>query len=257
MRPEAALALLLGLGIAAMPATAGDKAAKSGRPRSAAEGLSEAGRSDVMLAQAYLQAGRIDAAEDRARAALASDGGSALPHVTMAMVRARQKQDGKAASEFERALKLAPADGSVLNAYGAWLCGRGDRQGADDAFRKALADPGYDSPVQPLTNAGQCAMRAQDWIHADGYLRRAVAVAPGNRMVLLMLAEVQLRLGRPLEARAFAQRADALGPDPNTLLMAARVEDAAGDKAASARYRQRLREEFPAFTPTAEGARQQ
>jgi type IV pilus assembly protein PilF len=257
MRPEAALALLLALATAGSPAIAAGKAVKSGRARSAASELSEAGRSDVMLAQAYLQAGRIEAAEDRARAAIASDGGSALPHVTMAMVRARQKQDGKARAEFERALKLAPADGAVLNSYGAWLCARGDRKGADDAFRRALADQSYDSPIQPLVNAGQCASRAGDWQQADGYLRRAIAMAPGNRVVLLMLAEAQLQLGRPLEARAFVQRADALGPDPNTLLMAARAEDAAGDKAASARYRQRLREEFPAYTPTAEGARKQ
>jgi Tfp pilus assembly protein PilF len=70
-----------------------------------------------------------------------------------------------------------------------------------------------------------------------------------------MLAEAQLRLNHPLEARAFVQRSDALGPDPLTLAMATRVETAAGDTVAAAKYRQRLHSEFPKYAPTGEGAR--
>ena len=253
MRPEPKLAVLLLLAALAAPALAGDKPAKA---RKGAE-LSEAGRSNVLLAQAYLSAGRVQAAEDRARDAVSTDGGSPLPHAALAMVRAAQKQDDKAQAEFKRALALGPGDGAVLNAYGAWLCSRGDRAGADAAFRGALADAGYATPIQPLVNAGRCAVDAHDWSAAEGYLRRALMIEPRNRSVLLLLAETQLQQGHALAARAFVQRADALGPEPNTLWMAVRTEEAAGDAVASARYRQRLREEFPAFTPTGEGARKQ
>jgi len=175
----------------------------------------------------------------------------------MALVYSRQNKDDKAKKEFDRARSIAPADGAVLNAYGSWLCARGDREGADDAFRAALADTTYASPIQPLVNAGRCAAIGRDWAKADGYLRRAVSIAPRNRPVLLMLAEAQLRLNRPLEARAFVQRADALGPDASTLDLAAKTEAAAGDAEAAARYRKRLSEEFPNYAPKAEGAGQQ
>jgi len=248
MRPEPTLALLICLAFAG--AAGAEKA-----PKPVAR-LSEAGRSNVMLAQAYLDAGKVDAAEERARAALVSDGDVAAAHATMALVRARQQQHGKARDEFKRALALAPADGAVLNAYGSWLCGQGDRAGAEAAFQSALLDR-RNSALQPLVNAGQCALLAKDWSKGDAYLRQALRLAPTSRPILLLLAETQLQLGRPMEARAFVQRADSLGPDARTLAIAVRAEDAAGDAVASARYRQRLNQEFPNYKPTGEGARKQ
>lgn len=217
--------------------------------------LSSAGRQNVMLAQSYLDTNRIEAAEEHARSALLSDPDSALTHATMAMVKARQKDNAKARDEFNRALAIAPNDGAVLNAYGAWLCESGDRAGAEAAFQLALKDTAYATPIQPLVNAGRCALLARDWGRGDEYLRRALELAPSSRPILLMLAEAQLRLNHPLEARAFVQRSDALGPDPLTLAMATRVETAAGDTVAAAKYRQRLHSEFPKYAPTGEGAR--
>ena len=250
MRPERALVLAFAL------AAAGAAGAKDKEAARSAE-LSYDGRANVMLAQSYLDAGRIDAAEERAKAALSTDSDVGITHATMALVHVAKKRDDAARKEFKRALKLAPADGAILNAYGSFLCAQGDRAGADEAFRTALADPAYRTPVQAMINAGRCAAIGGDWATADSYLRRAVAIAPRERVVLLLLAEAQLNLGRTLDARAFVERADALGPEPNTLALAARTEDAAGDAEASARYRKRLREEFPNYVPKAEGARKQ
>ena len=251
MRPEAALATMLMLATA----LASPVAAKEKKPPKQVV-LSEGGRANVVLSQSYLESGDLETAEARARSALASDGGSALPHAAMAMVYARKKQDDKAQGEFNRARALAPADGMVLNSYGSWLCSRGDYAGADEAFRAALEDR-MAQQFQPLMNAGRCASMAQAWPKADNYLRRAVAIAPRNRSLLLLLAQTQLELKRPMDARAFVQRADALGPDAYTIALAARVEDAAGDTIASGRYRKRLAEEFPNYLPRAEGARKQ
>ena len=252
MRPEAALAVLLALATAFASPVAG----KEKKPPRASASLTPSGRSNVLLSQSYLQSGDLKQAEARARAALSSDGDSPLPHAAMAMVHAANKQDGKAKQEFERALALAPGNGMVLNSYGSWLCSRGEREPADAAFRAALTD-NTSPPFQPLVNGAQCALLGEQWEKADGYLRRAVAIAPRNRSVLLLLAEVQLKLKRNLEARAFVERADALGPDAPTLALAARVEEAAGDSVASGRYRKRLAEEFPNYLPRAEGARKQ
>jgi type IV pilus assembly protein PilF len=248
MRPEARLALALLLAGSVAVASA------AGKEKARASTLSEAGSSNIMLSQAYLEAGRLDASEERARAAVQTDGNSPLSHATLAMVLAKRNQQDKAQESFQRALALGPNNGAVLNAYGAWRCERRDYAGADDAFRRAIADGTYATPVQPLANAGRCAMLAREWSKADGYLRRAVAIAPRSRQVLLMLAEAQLRLKRPLEARAFVQRSDALGPDPFTLMLGAKVEHEAGNEAAAARYRQRLQEQFPKLAPTGQGA---
>jgi type IV pilus assembly protein PilF len=253
MRLERAAVLALS---AALAIAFAGPAAAWGKPRAPAE-LSASGRADVMLAQSYLSEGQVGAAEARAKAALLSDPNSQLTHATMALVLVAQKQNAKAQGEFNRALALAPNDGAVLNAYGSFLCGKGDRAGAEDAFRRALADPTYLTPIQPLVNAGSCAMFGKDWLKADGYLRRALKIAPTSRPLLLLLADVQLKLNRPMEARAFVQRSDALGPDARTLELAVLAEEAAGDAQAEARYRKRLHEEFPNYTLKAEGGRTQ
>ncbi len=249
MRPEARLLLLAVLLAAAGNAHAWAEKAK------ATTRLSDTGRAHVTLAQSFLESGRLKEAEDSARAAVKSDPGAAATHALLGVVQARGKQDRKAGNSFARALELAPRDGAVLNAYGAWLCGKGDFAGADNAFRVALEDPRYTTPVQPLVNAGQCAVRAGEWLKADAYLRRALALVPRNRPLLLLMAETQMRLGRPQVARAFVQRADSLGPDGRTLELAARVEAAAGDAQAAARYQKRLREEFPNHASSGAGAR--
>ena len=61
-----------------------------------------------------------------------------------------------------------------------------------------------------------------------------------------------------MSARAFYQRRESLGaPHAELLELAARIEDAAGDRAAAARYRQRAQDQFPAQTaPATEGSRQ-
>jgi len=254
MRPEAALATMLMLAVAlAMPVAAKEQAARPPKP---SPPISAVGLDNVRLAQGYLDSGDLKTAEAKARAALASDGGSALPHAAMALVYARQNKDDKAKKEFDRARTIAPADGAVLNAYGSWLCARGDPEGPDKPLRAAPQDrlqPQVHAPGHPPPGP----LLGQEWAKADDYLRRAVAIAPTSRSILLMLSETQLELKRPMEARAFVQRADALGDDPRTIALAARVEDAAGDTNASGRYRKRLAEAFPNYTPRAEGARQQ
>jgi type IV pilus assembly protein PilF len=248
MRPERAVAFVLAVALGCAGGAASAAKAAKGAPE-----LTSSGRANVMLAQNYLDGGHIPEAEERARAALLTDPASPLTHATLALVLVAQKQNDKAQAEFKRALAIAPGEGVVLNAYGSFLCARGDHAGADAAFQSALADKGYDSPGQAMVNAGSCAMLGQDWVKADGYLRRAVAIAPRNRQILLLLAEAQLKLGRPMEARAFVQRADDLGPDARTLALAAKTEDAAGDAVASARYRKRLQEQFPNYSPKAVG----
>ena len=239
-----ALALLL---------VAGGADAKREAPVVASARLSETGRINLALAQMSLEAGKPAQAEVLAQKALATDSGNGRVRAMMGLIQARLQRPDKARAEFGRALQLGATDGTVHNVYGAWLCESGDIAGADQSFQTALRLRGSSRP-SVYSNAGRCAKQARDWNKARGYLREGIKLAPSDRPMLLMLSEVELQLGHTLEARAFAQRSDALGADAGTLALAARVEDAAGDRVAAARYRKRLREEFPGYVPTGEGA---
>ena len=97
-----------------------------------------------------------------------------------------------------------------------------------------------------LANAGECAGRAGQHGRVERDLRAALSLDPDNAVALGAMAEHQFRNGRYLEARAFSERRLGVAPpDASALLLASQIEDKLGDKAAAARYVQRLRTEFP------------
>lgn len=248
-RPEAWLFLLLLAGCA----SSGNRAPGAGKGASAE--LSSQGRMNLALAEGYLAKGELARAAERSEAALSSDPRSARVHALDAMLKHKQGNHDAAGRAFERALRLAPADGVILNAHGAWLCERDQAERADRQFLLALADSAYKMPIQALANAGKCAIGAGKLAQAEDYLRRALVFGPQDRTLLYLLADVELRQGKLFEAQAFVQRRDALGADAATLDLAARIEDAAGNPQAAARYRARLQQEFPNHVPTGEGVR--
>lgn len=251
MRLREASLLLLLLWLVAGIAVAGERTAtRSGQSRLSAEG-----RMHLGLAQGHLQANQLKLASERLKLAMSSDPGAAEVQVLAAMIHDRNGEPAKAAKAYNRALKIAPDDGSILNAHASWLCENGQTAQADQEFQRALQDGRYTTPFQALSNAGRCAHRASQWAKAESYLRRALKLAPEDAGVLLLLSEAELRQGNALEARAFVQRRDSLGADAKTLILAASIEDAAGDRHAAARYRQRLKEQFPEHALTGEGAR--
>ena len=218
--------------------------------------LSETGKRDLNLAQGYLGVGQLDKASEWANKALASDPKSADVRVLVGMIAARNGDTKKAGAEFDRALKLAPNNGAILNAHASWICELGQTEQAEQEFSLALQDPNYTRPFQALANAGKCALGSGQLIRAEGYFRRALVLSPEDRAVLYLMADTELRLGKIMEAQAFIQRRDDMESDAQTLALAARIEDAAGNALAAARYRKRLQLEFPNYVPTGEGAKQ-
>jgi type IV pilus assembly protein PilF len=206
--------------------------------------LTNAGAVNLSLAQTYLQAGELETALNRARRAADSDPNNGNVHALLGLIFDRIGDQPKASAEFARAIALAPNTGSVLNAYGTWLCSHGDIAGAAAHFGRALADPFFTTPGLAHYNAGHCLLKAGDLVQAEASLRRALD-QPGADIaaVLMSLAQVKLAQGAYFEARAFVQRREAMGATPDVLELAARIEEAAGDRAAAARYRARARGE--------------
>jgi type IV pilus assembly protein PilF len=216
--------------------------------------LSRNGQIYLGLAQSYLAANRLEDALERAKRAVASDPNYGETHALLGMIYLRTGQRDLAGPEFERALHLAPGSGSILNAHAVWMCEQGQFDQADLEFRQALADPFYTDPGQANFNAGRCSQKAGKPAVAEAYLRQALDKSPNEPDVLLMLARVELEQGKWLEARAFVQRRLAIGATAEALDLAAKIEDAAGDAAAAARYRQQRNEQFPDVAPTGEEA---
>ena len=116
----------------------------------------------------------------------------------------------------------------------------------------------YKAKQQAYFNAGKCALQGGRLDRAEQYLRQGVELAPQDPLLLALLADVKFRQGDFMAARAFFQRRESLGaPSAELLDLAVRIEQGAGDTVAADRYRRRLNEQFPNYTPpAAEGTRQ-
>ncbi|MEN1940391.1 tetratricopeptide repeat protein [Luteimonas sp. MJ246] len=209
------------------------------------KGAGEA-RAELLRGERALHEGRVADAGGHAAKALGIDDGNPLAHTLMALALERQGKAADAGRHYARAAELAPASGPALNNYGSWLCLNGRAPESLDWFDRALADRSYANPESALANAGACAVDGGQPARAERDLRAALRLDPVNAVALEALARHLYGQGEHFEARAFSQRRLDAGPaTPGALLLASQIEEMLGDKAAAARYVQRLRTEFP------------
>ena len=200
----------------------------------------------LTLATRDMQVGNLDAAERKVREALklAPEAPDAL--VLQAGIDDRRGRTRQAGENFRKAAELAPQRGDVLNNYGAWLCQQGQPAESLVWFDRALQAPGYATPGEAQANAGSCALDAGQLERAERDLRAALVAAPANPVELGLMAQRRSRHGRYMEARALAERRIAAAPATRSVLqLASQIEVKLGDRAASDRYLQRIRQEFP------------
>ena len=208
-----------------------------------------ANQDHLRLATQRLGSGDLVAAEREAKALLNDNPGSADAYTLLAVIRDRQGNTAQAGDYYKRAAELAPAQGGMLNNYGAWLCANGFPAEALVWFDRAMAAPGYATPAAALANAGGCALKVGQYERAGRDLRQALSLDADNPYALASMADNEYRQGRYFEARAFTERRLAAAPaNPAVLQLAADIETKLGDKAAASRYVQRLRAEFPSVT---------
>ena len=211
-------------------------------------------RNHLLLAQRELSLGNLDAAESEAREARDAAPESGDAYSMLALIAERRGRAAEAGELHRRAAELSPSDGGALNNYGVWLCSNGQPAESLVWFERAMAAPGYRTPVAARANAGACAEKAGQLERAERDLRMAIDADPDNAVALGAMARVAFRTGQYRDARAFSQRSlSAGGADPAALLLASQIEQKLGDSAASARYVRRLRDEFPDAVPGAPG----
>ena len=253
LRPWAAC-VVLALALAGCASTPGGPSDRVSTRSGGEDELSRGGLANVRLAQAYLSAGKTELALDRANRALKSDPGSAQAHVVLGLVLEKLGDSGRAGEHYQRAAKLAPDAGYVLNTAGVWLCEHGRAADAQVMFDRATRDLLYAQREQSYYNGGRCAALAGDLATAETFLRGGLALKPDDRLLLEQMVRVKVRQGDMLGARAFFQRRDALGGTSAEMLeLAVRIEQGAGDAAAAQRYRQRLQADHPGYVAPASG----
>lgn len=200
------------------------------------------------LASAYFSEGRMDDALSEVRLALAS-----VPDMPQALnlrglVLAAMGEDAQASESFKRALQVAPNDTDVMHNYGWYLCQRGKYAEAQAQFARVLATPQYRSPSRTLLIQGICESRAGQLEKAEQTLLRAYELDAGNPATAMNLADVLYRRGDFERARFYVRRVNnnAELRNPESLWLAARVENRLGNAQGVRDLGNQLRSSYPA-----------
>lgn len=235
------------LGLIAGVVVASAVCAQQASPEDIAARRTNSAKIHTELGSMYFQDGNVAVALEELKLAIEIDPAYAAAYSVRALVHHYLKETSAAEEDFQRAIRLNSDDPDFSNNYGWFLCQIGREKDGIDNFMKAIKNPLYKTPERAYANAGLCAANIGDLKSAEDYLLKAARPsAQPNPFVKYKLGEVYYKLGRLPEARAAV--ADAIRqsePSPEVLLLAYRIENQAGDRAAEANYANQLRRKFP------------
>ena len=216
----------------------------------------KAAESNTSLGLEYMNRGQYEVALGKLKKAVKADPGYAPGQTVLAVLYERIGEMDLAGKHYHKAYEADPTNGDVNNNYGTYLCKTGKEDKAIEHFLIALDDPFYSSPSVALTNAGSCALGKGDMLAANDYLRRALKIEPEFPDALMAMVRLNYEQQNYLKSRAFLQRYEAVAShDATSLLLAYKIETAAGDTKAASKYKRVLEATFPKSDQAAEARR--
>lgn len=206
----------------------------------------DAARANLNLGAAYVRQGDYELALEKLERAVDQNPRLAEAHSTLAIVYDQLGETDNAERHYERATRLQPSNADVQNNHAVFLCRQGRWEEAEPHFRRAVNNTRNMGPEVALTNAGQCALDADNRAAAEEYFRSALERDPQFVDALLGMLEVEYDRGNNLQARAFMQRAfEVRDPEARQLLLCVNIERELGNSERAADCEQELREDFP------------
>ena len=133
---------------------------------------------NLNLGIAYMQRGDYEKALEKLDRAYKADPNYYSTHYAYGLLYQQIGKPALAEEHFRKALRLNPTDSATRNGYGQFLCQQGKYEKAEKLFQEAAANPLYQTPEVPLSNAGLCAAGHQDDASAEKFFRRALDKLP-------------------------------------------------------------------------------
>lgn len=200
----------------------------------------------MQLAVGYYQQGQHKVALEELRQALAIVPDLVDAYSLRALIFMDTNEKQLAEENFQRAMRLAPANLDILNNYAWFLCQSAREKQGIAYFEKILKDPAYTNPVKTLTSAGICSLKINDRVAAEKFLTTAFRMDPANILVSSNLARVyfdkkeydsaKFHIARVLKAEVMTAE---------VLWLAIKIEKKVGDEAALVSLTTQLRRRHP------------
>lgn len=214
--------------------------------RTKAETRTDSAEINTQLGIEYMREGMYEAALEKLNKAAKQNSRYQLAQVSLAILHEKLGQNEEAGKHYRKAYNLNRKDTLTLNAYGQYLCRKGELEKADKMFVTAAKDPLYRLPELIWTNAGICAMKRPDAVLASTYFRRALQRNPDYAPALGEMVRTSFSQQKYLATRAYLQRLQAVAPlAPEFLWMGVQTEAALQDNDAVSSYTLLLKNQYP------------
>lgn len=206
---------------------------------------------NAQLGIEYMRKGMYEASSEKLNKAVKQNPELQLAQVSLAILNEKLGENDKAGKHYRKAYSINQKDPVTLNAYGQYLCRKGELEKADKMFVVAASDPLYKYPELIFTNAGICAMDRPDVVLADTYFRKALQRNPSYAPALREMVRSSFAQQKYLATRAYLQRLQGIATlNPEFLWIGVQAEAALEDRDAVSSYSMLLKNQHPEANET-------
>jgi type IV pilus assembly protein PilF len=208
---------------------------------------SRRGRLRLELATRYYAQGQTGTALDEVKQALLANPNQAAAYNLRGLIYTSLNETKLAEESYRRALQIDPNDADAMHNYGWFLCQQKRFPDANTQFNAAVALPQYRERGKSLLAQGVCQARAGQMATAEQTLQRSFEVDPGNPATAMNLADLLYRRGEFQRARFYVGRVNDVREfsNPESLWLAARIENKLGNRAGVSNFGGQLRARYP------------
>lgn len=198
------------------------------------------------LAKGYFTQGQYATALDEIKQALAAKPDMRDAINLRGLVYAAMGERQLADDSFRRAMDMFPRDADIMHNYGWFLCQEKRYPAAFEQFNRALAQPDYRGSARTLLARGVCELNAGKPAEAQASLAKAFELDPGNPAIAYNLANVLYRNQEYERARFYINRVNAQPGQSNaqTLWLELRVERKLGHPVTVEELGEKLRKNY-------------
>jgi len=199
------------------------------------------------LAAGYYGRGQLTTALDEVKLAIVADPNMAQAYNMRGLIYGSMGEEKLAEESFQRALQLDSSDGDAMQNYGYFLCQKRRQDEANVMFDRALALPRYASAARTLLTKGVCQANAGQLVEVEAFLSKVYGMEPTNPSIAANLSDVLFKRGDYERARFYIRRVNAVlaMQGPQTLWLAARIEQRLGNRTGAQEFGEQLRRRFP------------
>ena len=206
----------------------------------------DAAEYNYQLGARYYGNKSYELARDRLQRAIELDPRLAKAHMTLGMVYEALDNERLATESYRNAIRSAPRDFNIQNAYAVFLCRQEDYDEASKYFQRAANHPENDDAEVTLTNAGLCMAQKPDVAAAEEFYRAALDHKETYGEALLQLCLLKYQQEDYLHARAFLQRFMSSNiTTAGVLYLASEIERKLGNDRGREEFVNQLLRDFP------------